>query len=431
MKIHKKNNFLNAMKATAILGLSVAMAQANSVEKIEKLDVFIPEELTRVAGGFPAGIGSSLEFVSQKSDGSLEFLAMTDRGPNYPAFEHNSCMVSFKPDFTPIIAKVVVSPDRSSAEVKDFFSMNYLGKPVTGVYQNKDAGGEVMCSRDLVPLPQQFGLDPESVSIMRNGTFVVGDEYVPSLNFVDPSSGTIMKRLTPGNGLPEILKYRPKNRGFEAVTVAPDGTIWGMLESVLEGSDKTKNDGVFIRLVHVDPESGKTEMFAYPFDYPAYKDSSKVKIGDMTALDNQTFLVVEQGPSKTGKYRNKIYKIRTHSATDLSEHDRDDEKHLEHGTFSDLSKINFVKKELVFDPRQYGWTADKLEGLAVIDQRTIAIMNDNDFGLDGITLNKVPCPNSSEKSSDSEGKNCLQASPVIEPSMMATHLWIVILKEKL
>ena len=43
--------------------------------------------------------------------------------------------------------------------------------------------------------------------------------------------------------------------------------------------------------------------------------------------------------------------------------------------------IQLAEKELLIDLREYGWRQEKAEGLALVNDRTIALINDNDFGV--------------------------------------------------
>ena len=73
--------------------------------------------------------------------------------------------------------------------------------------------------------------------------------------------------------------------------------------------------------------------------------------------------------------QNLIYKVDLKNATTV-----DTNGDLEYGKVPQ----NFVpaKKELLLDLRQYGWNIEKAEGLAILpDRQTIAVVNDNDFGI--------------------------------------------------
>lgn len=62
-----------------------------------------------------------------------------------------------------------------------------------------------------------IGFDNESISILKDGNFVVGDEYEASINIIDKKTGEILKRFAPGQGLPSNFNNKNFNRGIEAI----------------------------------------------------------------------------------------------------------------------------------------------------------------------------------------------------------------------
>jgi len=48
---------------------------------------------------------------------------------------------------------------------------------------------------------------------------------------------------------------------------------------------------------------------------------------------------------------------------------------------ADWTKVVALKKTLLLDLNAIGWLAEKAEGLTLVDANTLALVNDNDFGL--------------------------------------------------
>lgn len=140
-----------------------------------------------------------------------------------------------------------------------------------------------------------------------------------------------------------------------------------------------------------DPRSGKTAMYGYPIDIDSYKKAKDAKIGDVVALDNQRILLIEQGTGKEKTMINKIYLVDLAQASDLSAFDGQG-KALEFDDAKDLAKrgVKLAQKREVADLRQLGWRQEKAEGLALIDDRTLAVINDNDFGLQAKLVDASP-----------------------------------------
>ena len=97
--------------------------------------------------------------------------------------------------------------------------------------------------------------------------------------------------------------------------------------------------------------------------------------------------------------QNLIYKVDLNGATPIA-----DNGDLEYGRLD--GKIVPAKKELVLDLRAQGWNIEKAEGLALLPgRRTLAVVNDNDFGMDiAVDDKKVSQPEVSNYTYDSDKK---------------------------
>ena len=344
--------------------------------------------------GFPFSMGSALAFKGKTSDGAIEFYVLSDRGPNAdsPNLADGSITKVFPaPDFTPKFG-VMRLKDGVASLVSVTDILNSDGSKTSGrpsAINEVGSSTETPLSDTLQVLAtDKNGIDPEGMALDKNGDLWICDEYGPYLIRIDPKSGKIAEKLFPGaGGLPAVLANRQPNRGFEGIAIAPgSGKIYAAVQSNLEIIDSKKNKSnkaLFTRITEYDPATKATRMFAYPID-ASYAKSKELKIGDLLAISDTRFLLIEQGIQKDGLMHRSIYLIDISSATDLSGKTLADKRELEFGVAADLANIQMVKRSKLFDYDAiggFGYLAEKSEGLTMIDGKTIAIVNDNDFDI--------------------------------------------------
>lgn len=329
------------------------------------------------------GYGSALALKSVNRDGTIEFYAITDRGPNgdIPAYVKDGKKMSGKffptPNFTPSIGIIKVNPAKQRADIIASIPLKVNGKAISGKPIPSGLTGstnEVALDFKMNDLgTDRNGLDTEGLALDKDGNFWISDEYGPFIAKVD-KKGNILEKYGPGMGLPKILADRVPNRGSEGLTVDEKGRVFALIQSPLNVDGKTAKTAKYTRIVEFDPVTKETTMYAYPVD-TGYKNTGAAKIGDITSIGNGQFLMIEQG-KQHGAMQNLIYKVDLNGATPIANNGD-----LEYGRLD--GKIVPAKKELVLDLRAEGWNIEKAEGLALLpDRKTIAVVNDNDFGMD-------------------------------------------------
>ena len=407
-----------------LLNITPSLSLAYNVQKINKYHVHTSQKVADELGMSNISVGSSLKLFS-KSNNKLIFYGITDRGPNATFKENNQhYLLSAKPNFIPSILKIELNLHKQQASIVDYIKLSYKDKYITGLPNIKGYNSPnqiietpIDVNNKKINFKGVLGLDTEGLALDHKGNFYVVDEYFPSLNYVN-NKGEILKTYTINKGLPEIIKWRMANRGFEGVAVAPNGKIYITLEGILDIEKETIQLANFIRIIEFDPFNNTSRMFAYPYDQDTYIKPSKVKIGDIDALNNKEFLIIEQGVKKDGTFRNAIYKINIKDAVDIADVKLSNMKDLEYGALLEVKKY-FVKKDKVFEARDHGWSHKKMEDLAIINPKTIALINDNDFGVAG---HEVYHDNKNQKKFKLKLK---------DTNLKGTDLWIVKFKENL
>lgn len=296
-------------------------------------------------GGF-----SGLQFSGEK-DGALFFQTVTDRGPNG---ELNGIDRPFLlPEFSPTV--VILKADITKKEISVAAEIKLKkkdGTPLTGLPNTRNEENPTDVFGLYYSVDPQ-GLDTEGLVSDNDGGWWMADEYAPSLVRFN-EEGKMLRRLTPAQELPRMYGERKTNRGFEAVTKI-ENKIFGFLQSPLV--KEMAKDGAFSRIAEVDLETMKTSA-----EYFYLFEKGNDKIGDAVAIGPKSFLVLEQN-GKTGEKSQKfIYRI------SLGESDQ------------------LVTKTLVADLKETPFNQlEKIEGLALIDDYRIALVNDNDFQINGKT----------------------------------------------
>ncbi|MBP7248248.1 MAG: esterase-like activity of phytase family protein [Negativicutes bacterium] len=428
---------------------------ANEVKEVKSYTLEVPSQyFVKYTGafqnnfpkGFEPGHGSAIALKKINTDGSIEFYGLSDRGPNADGpIIANSSNPSGKifpsPNFTPEIAVIKVIGSKAiitkTIPLKTNSGERINGLPVPEGMTG--ATGETPLDDSLTVLPYNSdGMDPEGIAIDNQGNFWISDEYGPFIAQFSPE-GKLLNKLMPGKGLPELLKHRIPNRGMEGLTITPDGKyLWGAIQSVLDIDGKTSKTAKFTRLIRLDIATGKAKIFAYPINED-YKNSSGAKIGDIYALNSTDLLIIEQGADRDGNMQNRIYKISTTQATDITDK-RIAGQELEFS--NEMSSIQMTSKEMLIDLRQHGWSIEKAEGITLLpDRKTIVIVNDNDFGLDlkikdeNLTKDKFTNYQYNPKSKEMT-KNGKIAEPKVNltpnaPEEAHGQIWFIEMKESL
>jgi hypothetical protein len=378
-------------------------------------------------GGF-----SGLHYEGKTDQGKLRFVTHTDRGPNgEPAADKRPFLL---PNYSPKIVRLELNPDSGRVRVVEQIELKRAdGTALTGLPNTAIAGGtDTTAYNDEVPV-DLFGnvlpLDPlggdfEGIVVAADGSFWLADEYRPAIYHFD-RSGKLIARLIPAGThaaaglpvpeigvagelgvevLPAVLGQRRQNRGFEGLA-QQGGKLYAVVQSPLRNPVTTTNSTLNglenVRLVEIDPTTFVTRQFLYVMDNTANVDAADTradKIGDLTAIPGGGFLIVErdddalpEDPAAT--IAKKVYAFNLTSATDITTKDTlYGEKSLDQMTTAELSAagIKPVVKVLHVDLGAAGYASfEKVEGLAWLDATTLAVVNDNDFGVAGIVIDQT------------------------------------------
>ena len=395
-------------------------------------------------GQTPVSLGgfSGLWFdEGESTDDVLTFYAIPDRGPNDGAVARASVMPAvpqnlrpFKlPDYQGRIAKISINTTTGEASLDDqiFLTQKDGTTPISGrgnipgfdevpviyadpatEYPNVDYTDDTGEEYHALPY-DPYGGDFEGILRDRNGYFWMCDEYRPAIYHFD-MMGQLIERYVPAGTsllgttpeapgtygaetLPAVYSKRRANRGFEAIAYDWDeDVVYAFIQTPLYNpSSETRNNSDVIRVLGINPADG-TPVHEYVYLLERNRDAGFAlgrvdKIGDAVYVGNGRFMILERDSSVPGENCGKkyVYSFSLVGATDIlgtAISEQDTGMTLELMTADNLAAAGIVPvhKTKVLNLPSIGYLpSDKPEGLAVLPDGSLAVLNDNDFGLAG------------------------------------------------
>jgi len=344
-------------------------------------------------------------------DAPDEFWMLTDRGPNGQIkIDGKNRRTFWVPEFNPTILRV--KTEGNTIRILEAFPLvGQSGKPVTGLPNLKDVDETPYnySAQGVLPLNPN-GLDTEGLVRTIAGDFWIGEEYGPSLVHVD-RTGKVLKRYLPEGSnlegtdyplakvLPAIYGKRKINRGFEGIALSADEkTLYAVLQSPLSNPDRKIGDASRnTRVLTFDLASEKvTAEYVYRFDMstqfaPAPANTpDEMKLSAVVTVSPTMLLVLERTDIVA-----KLYSVDMTKATNILNTkwtDPETKTSLESLSDPAEAELRALPKTLVIDLSSIKGVPEKIEGVALLDPKTIAVANDNDF-------------DSEESQYDAEGNN--------------------------
>ena len=365
------------------------------------------------------GFGSE---ISAHPTEKKQFYALTDRGPN-TTYNVNGDLgkIFLDPSYTPKIGLFELQENGTIKKIKEILLKDPTGRNITGL-PNKHFGATKEIAYDqygkvLEHGTDEYGLDSEGLVALKDGTFWVSDEYGPHIVHFN-AEGIEIDRINAYEGderrksgylLPLEFANRRQNRGMEGLTITPDQKVLiGIMQSTMSNPDSSVTQSDLVRIVMINLENKAISQYLYKQEGKSYSNTAII------ALSAYEFLVAERDDDfykDNPQAFKRVYKIDIRNATDLEtvqenaqfkqdQHlgllleGRTLEQYVLSNSWDGLAQhdIHPVQKTLVVDlVERLKYPYDKVEGLWIIDEQHLAILNDDDYGFsetDGILEQK-------------------------------------------
>lgn len=341
--------------------------------------------------------------------GRLRFATVPDRGPNGeptnvdadPALERPFAL----PGYQPRVVRFTYDPSTREIELGATTLLTRAdNSPLTGLPNIAGVDEEPV---DLFGVPlanDPLGADLEGLVITPNGDHWMVDEYRPAIYRFN-AAGTMQARYVPiGTGalggqpagtygsetLPAEYSTRRANRGFEGVAFDTDaGILYAFIQTPLANPNlATSNASKVIRMLGINPTTGAVVAeYVYAMDKTPFREQLADKIGDAVYAGNGRFYIVERDDSVLRNGKKMLFEFNLIGATNLRAVGAPallPGLTLEQHSMDQLAQagIRPVNKIKVSNLPSIGYFAGaKLEGMALLANGELAVLNDNDFGI--------------------------------------------------
>jgi len=245
----------------------------------------------------------------------------------------------------------------------------------------KDMMGKLAAiNPSMVNSDSTVNLDPEGIATRKDGGFWMASEGKGTIGSISKPFETLNLLLRVSKKglieevvtLPTAVNNRQVRFGFEGVTTVD--TSKGEMVYVAfqrEWAGDTKNN---VRIGRYDADSNEWNFFYYPIETALSMNGGWVGLSDLTYLGDDEFAVIERdnqgGPDAAIK---RLYKISMKGLVPTPDNGSTP-------NFPVVSKA--LVRDLMVDLKATGGlTLEKIEGLAVTEEGTVLVVNDND-GVD-------------------------------------------------
>ena len=299
--------------------------------------------------------------ILAQKDGS--FFALSDNGFGTKENSRDYLLAIYKirPDFT-----------KGTVEIEDMIRLRDPNRYINFPIQNEHTIERYLTGADF---------DIESFQRAPDGTFWIGDEFGPFLIQVD-AQGVVLRPPIPLPGIqspqsPFVKNQKevnlPRSGGFEGMAISPDGTkLYVILEKASISSTDKRQRIIYEFDLKTAQYTGN--KFYYRVEYPGNA------IGEMIAIDEENFLVIERDSNQGKEARLKrLYKIDIKNIDENGYVDKKEVADLLNIADPNRISLSISKEGDIGLGEVFSFPFVTIEAVAIVSPDTLVLTNDNNY----------------------------------------------------